>query len=75
MLKSFESHYPSLNIFLDRGDIPYTSEGRYGTLESAIDMDNLVLEKLEKVGVKYTKFLTKEEDKILEFVIDAIKSV
>jgi len=73
LLNAFELKYQSLNIFLDRGEIPYVSEGRYGDLESAIDMDNLIIGKLDELKLPYTKFLTTDEDDILEFVLDAIK--
>ena len=41
---SFENMYPSLNIFLNRGDKEYHTKGRYQTPEEAYGIDNLILE-------------------------------
>ena len=50
---SFENMYPSLNIFLNRGDKEYHTEGRYQTPEEAYGIDNLILEQWPKYAERF----------------------
>ena len=50
---SFENMYPSLNIFLNRGDKEYHTEGRYQTPEEAYGIDNLILEQWPKYTERF----------------------
>jgi len=49
----FEKTYPSLSIWLERGDIPYDRSGRYETYEAALHMDEVIKSVLEGVGRRY----------------------
>lgn len=42
----YDKKYPVFNIFIDRGEKSYVSEGRYQTEEEAREMDNGIWEKL-----------------------------
>ena len=49
---SFENMYPSLNIFLNRGDKEYHTEGRYQTPEEAYEIeDQEAFNKVEGSGI------------------------
>ena len=48
--KAFEDKYPSLNIFMDRGDMEYQSHGRYQTKQEAIEMDEIIMKHLKDSG-------------------------
>jgi len=45
--RAFEDQYPSLNIFMDRGDMEYKSHGRYQTKDEAIEMDEIIMQHLK----------------------------
>lgn len=45
--KKFHSTYPTIDIFLDRKDIPYETRGRYETYEQALEMDKIMLKFLQ----------------------------
>lgn len=63
----YEDVNPSLNIFLERGKIPYQYVGRYENYEEALEMDYRIKEMLNKYA-KYTIFETTEFPEILSFV-------
>lgn len=42
-----EEEYPGLHIFLDRGDRPYVSKGRYEDIDGAKRMDDYILSLLD----------------------------
>jgi len=44
----FEKEYPSLNIYLDRGDCPYQEDGRWETRKQAVEMDRQIKELMEE---------------------------
>lgn len=64
----FEKEYPSLNIFLDRGDRPYVAKGRYESHEQAKEMDNYILGVLN-LYANYTVFPYDNLDNIESFVM------
>jgi len=70
--KKFDEVYPSINLFLNRADIPYKIEGRYETYEQALQMDNLIEEILEENCV-YQKVKTKERHEILSNIISQLE--
>ncbi len=47
LAKTFESFYPSINIFLDRKDRTYISKGRYETEDQAKSMDDYIRKSLD----------------------------
>lgn len=50
LAKCFDDVYPSLNLFIDRGDKPYKAHGRFQTAEEARKIDEYVKEKLSEYG-------------------------
>lgn len=71
----YEKQFPSINIFLVRGDKPYVTQGRYQTHEQAKEIDALVLETLkrkEKEGLKLVQFSYKDKEAILAYVLSNV---
>jgi hypothetical protein len=56
IIAEYERHHPSINIFLDRGDKPYSTEGRYQTKEQAQALDTVVKDSLNRLGIPYSTF-------------------
>lgn len=46
--------YNNINIFVDRGDIPFQTEGRNQGKEASIEKDREVIALLDKYGIEYT---------------------
>lgn len=73
VVQEFEETFPSLHIFLDRGDRPYVAKGRYQDEAGAKEMDLFILSLLQKhcpnnhVVVKYNDI-----DRIMAIVYDSI---
>lgn len=69
----FEEDYPSINIFIDRGNKPYKTGGRFQTEEEAREMDEFVMEKLNEHN--YNPLIVKFGDKqgTKELVYEKIK--
>lgn len=63
----YEEVNPSINIFLNRGKIPYETIGRYENYEQALEMDNKIKEMLNHY-LKYEIFDTNDFDQILKYV-------
>lgn len=76
MADEYEKKYPSINIFLDRGDKPYNPEGRYQTYEEAKEIDKLILKVLEDKAqnkqLTYAIFPFSDPEAILKYVRDHI---
>jgi hypothetical protein len=75
IINIYESEHPSINIFLNRNDKPYNSEGRYQTYEEAIEIDNIIKnylnsEELKSWNVKYLDYNNKSG--ILDYVLNSI---
>jgi len=70
----FEEEYPSIHIFLDRGERPYVAKGRYQTSEEAKELDKFILDEI-KQNVKETieVFKYNEVEKIVDHIIKEIK--
>jgi len=68
----FERQYPSLNLFLDRGDTKYEAHGRYQTKEEAIEMDETIKELLSSGGEQFHIIDCRDLEKILNIVIENI---
>jgi adenylate kinase family enzyme len=68
----FEKAYPSLNIFLDRGDSEYVAHGRYQTKEEAVELDEMIKDLLSNSGKEYHVLNFRDLDKVLKIVFDSI---
>lgn len=76
ILAEYEKRFPSLNIFLNRNDKPYSQESRYQTHEEAVYIDNLVKTSLTQKYIEgedlfFVDYQTPE--KILDLVIEKCK--
>lgn len=66
--KEFESKYPSTNIFLDRGDIPYQESGRYETEEVARNNDLEMKKYIEEFVGDYKVYKSTDLEGLLSFL-------
>jgi hypothetical protein len=64
----YERQYPSVNIFLDRGDKEYKTEGRYQNRDGAVALDKIVWETLNRLEIPFTTFDFFDEDGITAFI-------
>jgi len=64
VVNEFEAQYPSIDIFLERGDRPYVAKGRYQTAEQAKEMDDFILNTLKHYG-KFHSISYDNVDKII----------
>jgi hypothetical protein len=74
IVRKFEEQHPSINIFLNRKDIPYASEGRYGDADTAKEMDVFVKFKMEDKSLEFEEFNSKNSEAILEYVLKVINN-
>ena len=73
--KIYEADFPSLNIFMDRGNKPYDSTGRWQTKEESIELDR----KIKEFVTEYTNgaLITvpyHDERAVLDLVLDKVKT-
>lgn len=68
----FERHYPSINFFLDRADIPYQQSGRYQNHEQAKEMDRLSLQVLDELKIPFTTVHARDFASILKAIAEQI---
>jgi len=70
--KAYDRKYPSLNIYLQRGDKPYVTEGRNETPEQAKEVDVLVKNFLDKYEKTYYVRDFQDRQGILDLVLEHI---
>lgn len=46
LTKEYDKKYPPVNLFIERGDKPYVTEGRYQSYEQAKELDKIIFDKL-----------------------------
>ncbi len=73
-IKLFNEEYDSINIFLDRGDLPYKSLGRWQTHEEAMHMDMKIKSLMEENLSVFYEFSTTDWDGIFKEVFVRLKS-
>ncbi len=71
--KDFERKYPSLNLLLQRGNLPYHAEGRYETYEQALEMDELIRQTLIENTIPFEEVDLRDWDSILGLVKDRLR--
>lgn len=64
----YEKQYPSVNIFLDRGDKEYKTEGRYRDRAGAVALDMIIRETLHRLEIKFKVFDYADEDGITAYI-------
>lgn len=72
IIAEYERMHPSINIFLDRGEKPYQTEGRYQTKEQATLLDAVVKDSLDRLSIPYTTFSFYDNAAILEHIMNNI---
>jgi hypothetical protein len=71
----YEKSYPSVNIFLERGDKDYKMHGRWGDIDGAKRVDGEIRGTLDRLGLEYEIFNWKQPQQILKYVQDKVKLV
>lgn len=59
-----QTRFPTLNLFIDRGDRPYNGHGRWQNPESAKAKDSHILALMNTTGMTYTKVRFDDYEKI-----------
>jgi hypothetical protein len=73
--KEFDVTYPSFNIFLDRGNIPYAArQGRYENAEEAAEMDKFILGFLGEHLGKYLVWDASDAKGLSDVVLSALQN-
>lgn len=70
----FEDIYPSFNIFLRRGNLPYETNGRYETYELAKQRDKAILKFLDRNNISYMSFDTTDWTAITSIIKHKLES-
>lgn len=69
---AYDREFPSMNIFIQRGDKPYLQAGRWQTKDEALELDKRIFDMAQtyctKVGVPFRIYKFQEYDKILDLV-------
>jgi len=73
IIAEYERQHPSINIFLDRGDKVYSTEGRYQTKEQAQQLDNVVRDTLDRLAISYVTLPFQNNDRILQHIVRLIE--
>lgn len=68
----FEEQYPSLHIFLERGERPYISQGRYQNHEEAKEMDEYIKSMLKDNVKEYSSMHYSNMNEITDLVMSKI---
>lgn len=69
----FEKVYPSLHIFLERGDRPYVAKGRYETAAEANKMDEYIKNMLSVFVPSFECISYADTDKVIDKVLSHYK--
>lgn len=64
----FELQHPSLNIFLERDNIPYSNIGRYETYDEALKVDRGLLNYLDTHIIPYHRINSRNWDGIMNLI-------
>ncbi len=72
IVESFESHYPSLNIFVERESRIYNPRGRYETENQAKEMDLFIKNKLIDNNVTIFNISHNDVEKLCNLVLENI---
>lgn len=73
LCNEYDSDFPAVNIFLNRNNKEYISEGRYETAEQARQIDSFMKGTMNIFKVKYTELDYQDKEGILETVISSIE--
>ena len=68
IVKKFDNKHPALNIWLERGSIPYKEEGRYQTIEEAKLVDAALKALLDETGFEYITIDATDVAKLVDVV-------
>jgi nicotinamide riboside kinase len=68
----FELKYPSINVFLNRGE-EYSEQGRLHTKEEAVQIDSMIKQMLVDVGNDFVEINIDDNDSLLSYVLGYLK--
>lgn len=68
----YEKQFPSLHIFLDRGNLEYKTEGRYQDESGARELDALIEEILQSYAPSYKKVPSQDFSEIMRVVTSSL---
>lgn len=73
--KILECHreFKTINIFLERGDFEYETQGRLQDETDALKMDNLIKEQLIKHKIPFAEFVASPDKKTIDSIIEYIE--
>jgi hypothetical protein len=66
LCQEFEERFPSLNFFINRGNCPYNTNGRFQDFESALTMDMVIKQTMLDYGMKFEEILFNAHDELLK---------
>jgi hypothetical protein len=69
----YEKQYPSVNVFLNRGNKAYKKEGRWQTKAEAEKLDSLIKLTLNHLDIPFTEFSFFDNDAILDHVLKSLQ--
>jgi hypothetical protein len=64
--KEFDQTFPAINIFVERGDLPYNPVARFQSYEQALEVDRFVKEMMDLHKVPYESVLYSNKGRFLE---------
>lgn len=75
IIDKFEEKYPSLNIFIDRGNKAYVQKGRYQTEAEARELDSFILANLENYKGRNSFHVVKHDDidLVMTIIMNALR--
>jgi len=72
LYREYDADFPSVNIFLERRDKEYQTEGRFQNLEGAKKVDEEIRRMLDRRGYPYETFPYHARHAILDYVLTKI---
>lgn len=67
--KVYESRYPGLHFFLNRGGMPFREQDRIHSMEESLRLDDDIRRLMD---FDYTEFMTVERERLLEHVLKRV---
>lgn len=74
LIKEFEAEYPSIYVFLNRNDSIFKEEGRFQNLEQSKEIDSMIVEEMEMLGLEYSKFEFNDWNGIVKFLCEKLNA-
>tara|TARA_B110000495_G_C22870920_1_gene507855 strand:- start:198 stop:734 length:537 start_codon:yes stop_codon:yes gene_type:complete len=72
IIAEYERQHPSINVFINRNEKKYHTEGRYQTEDEARGIDATVRETLDRLNIDYQSFDFRDQDGIFNYIQNRI---